>query len=130
MYLLCILYCLTLIWGDRSRNVSAIAKAMKTAITGGAKGLAISTHPHYIDIVDKQDGTPHFNCMRINLHFFESRDERNLFCQVRLVIPKLRAYAIKIQVGQVEGGTTMNATTMIVNWCEEENVIQKSGSKP
>ena len=46
------------------------------------------------------------------------------------MIPKIRAYAIKIQVGQEEGGTTMNATTMIVNWCEEEKVTKKSGTKP
>ena len=52
--------------GEGSRNVNVIAKAMKTAITGGANGPAISSHPYHIDIMDKQDGTPHFNCMRIS----------------------------------------------------------------
>ena len=71
--------------GEGSRNVNVIAKAMKTAITGGANGPAISSHPHHIDIMDKQDGTPHFNCMRTN---FESRADRNLFCQARDPWPK------------------------------------------
>jgi hypothetical protein len=66
--------------GDRSRNVNAIAKSMKAAITGGTKGPPISSHPHHIDIKDKQDGSANFQCMRIN---FESRADRNLFCQER-----------------------------------------------
>jgi hypothetical protein len=108
--------------GDRSRNVNAISKAMKSAITGETKGPRISSHPHHIDIKNKQDGTPNFKCMRIN---FDSRADRNLFCQDRLAIKKIRAYAINIQVGQEEGGTTMNASTMTVNWCQEEQVEKK-----
>ena len=42
--------------GDRSRNVHAIAKSMKSAITGGTKGPTISSHSHHMDIKDKQDG--------------------------------------------------------------------------
>ena len=105
--------------GDRSRNVNAIAKAIKAAVTGGAKGPAISSHPHQIPIVDKQDGSTHFACMRIN---FESKEARAMICHQRLRVDKLRAYATKIEVGQEEGGTTMNPTTMIVNWCEEDKV--------
>jgi hypothetical protein len=113
--------------GDRSRNVNAITKAMKLAITGGTKGPGISSHPHHIDIKNKLDGTANFKCMRIN---FDSRADRNLFCQDRLAIQQIRAYAINIQVGQEEGGTKMNASTMTVNWCEEELVEKKKGIKP
>ena len=108
--------------GERSRNVNHIAKAMKAAITGGTKGPLISSHPHHIDIKDKQDGSTNFQCMRIN---FDARADRNLFCQERLMVQNLRAYAIKIEVGQEEGGTTMNPSTMMVNWCEEEQVEEK-----
>ena len=74
--------------GDRSRNVNAITKGMKTAITGTGKGPCISSHPHHINIMDKLDGTPSFLCMRIN---FESRADRNLFCQAQLTALRLRA---------------------------------------
>ena len=70
--------------GDRSRNVNAITKAMKAAVTGSGKGPSISSHPHHINIIDKLDGTPSFLCMRIN---FESRADRSLFCQARLISP-------------------------------------------
>ena len=100
---------------------------MKAAITGGTKSPSISSHPHHIDIKDKQDGSANFQCMRINS---DSRADRNLFCQVRLMVQNLRAYAIKIEVGQEEGGTTRNPTTMVVNWCEEEQVEEKRGFKP
>ena len=187
--------------GDRGRNVNAITKGMKSAITGSSKGPSISSHPHHINIIDKLDGTPSFQCMRIN---FESRADRNLFCQVQLISPHplpfiaplplipttlpdhhlstippvttlchhllpphqtttpchqftqpprpplhatnshrqsltyqdrlfaqpLRAYKIAIQVGQEEGGSTMNPTTMILNWKEEELVIQTKRIKP
>ena len=63
--------------GDRSRNVNAITKAMKAAISGSNKGPCVSSHPHHINIIDKLDGTPDFKCMRIN---FDSRTDRNLFC--------------------------------------------------
>ena len=75
--------------GERSRNSNGIAKAMKTAITGSIKGPCISSHPHHINIIDKLDGTPTFQCMRVN---FDSRADRNLFCQAKLVISQLRMY--------------------------------------
>ena len=112
--------------GDRSRNINAIANAMKKAISGSAKGPCISSHPHHINIIDKQDGTPNFQCMRIN---FDTRADRNLFCQARLVIPQLRAYQIAIEVGQEDGGTTMNPTRMFANWSKEERVRKKE-TKP
>jgi hypothetical protein len=75
--------------GDRSRNSNAISKSMKTAITGSTKGPCISSHPHHINIIDKLDGTPTFQCMRIN---FDSRADRNLFCQARLVTSQIRTH--------------------------------------
>ena len=75
--------------GERSRNSNSIAKAMKTAITGSTKGPCISSHPHHINIIDKLDGTPTFQCMRVN---FDSRADRNLFCQAKPVISQLRMY--------------------------------------
>ena len=77
--------------GDRSRNVNAITKATKAAISGSNKGPCVSSHPHHINIIDKLDGTPDFKCMRIN---FDSRTDRNLFCQARLITPQPGAHSM------------------------------------
>ena len=100
---------------------------MKIAITGGTKGPTISSHPRHIGIMDKQDGSANFQCMRIN---FDSRADRNLFCQDRLAVQQLRAYAIKIEVGQEESGTTMKPSAMIVHWCEEEQAQEINRTQP
>ena len=79
--------------GERSRNVNAITKAAKAAVTGSGKGPNISSHPHHINIIDKLDGTPSFLCMKIN---FESKADRSLFCQARLIPPPIHVQIVCI----------------------------------